>query len=198
MEPLRLRMLVTVEDTDRQAAALRVGVPHAEGLAVRVAVAHADRERLPLEHALADALMLALRLSEGVCEEDTLADTETEADAKGDSEDDPVAEGEEVALGEGLALRLRVGEPLRLGVADDKAERVMVLFADRERGGAEALGDTTVVRVSVAKEGVELVEGQGLGDDCALIEMDRVGDTVLLCEVEDASDAEEVRVVEAL
>ena len=91
-----------------------------------------------------------------------------------------------------------MGEPLRLGVADDKADRVKVLFADRERGGAEALGDTTVVRVSVAKEGVELAEGHGVGEGCALDEVDRVGETVSLCEDVDASDAEGEGVEEAL
>ncbi|MFZ4067900.1 MAG: hypothetical protein ACOYKF_10190, partial [Phenylobacterium sp.] len=48
----------------------------------------------------------------------------------------------------------------------------------------------TVVRVSEAKEGVKLEEGQGLGEDCALAEVDRAGDTVLPCDDVGASECE--------
>ena len=144
---LRLRVLVTVEDTDRQA----------EGLAVREAVSHALRERLPLAHALTEADMLGLRLPDGECEEEVLPDTEALLDSQRDTEDEPVVESEVEAFEEGLALRLRVGEPLREGVAltlrlrvgdplregvaEVERERVAEASAEGERGGGEALGE---------------------------------------------------------
>ena len=99
MEPLRLRMLVTVEDTDRQAAALRVGVPHAEGPAVRDAVRDGRgvsgglTEKLPLPLALPDPEGLPLALWDGW----------------GDAvSPDPEGEIDGAALA--LALVMRVGE----------------------------------------------------------------------------------------
>ena len=149
---LRLRVLVTVEDTERQAVALRDGVPHAVGLAVTDAELRALRERLPLAHALTDADLLGLRLPDGECEEEALPDTEALPDSQGDTEGELEGDAEGEALEEGLVLRLRVGEPLREGVA--LTLRLRVGEPLRE-GVAEVERDRVSVGVALTEREVE-------------------------------------------
>ncbi len=184
---LRLRVLVTVEDTDRQAMALRDGVPHAVGLAVRDAVLHALRERLPLVHALTEADMLGLRLPDGECEDEVLPDTEALLDSQRDTEEEPVVDAEVEAFDEGLALRLRVGEPLREGVALTLRLRVGeplregVALTLRLRVGEplrEGVADVERERVAEASAEGERGGGEALGEVCALCGADALWEAV--------------------